>query len=270
MAVANNLSFTKAANELFITQSAVSQAISKLESQLNETLFVRERKNIYLTEKGKILKDHLSNGEKFFSSAYDHIKLESNKKKIGIACPDIYFSCFVLPYLKKYSAKHPKATYNVFGKSDYLLRISTIENNQNDFAIVEESEKNISSNIISKQFGTLNYRIIYNPEKFNLNNNMSIKDIFDNNHFLTQTLGTMPRIYLDTVLDQNFPKQFSEFYHVDALIDAVEAGIGIGFAPIEFLKNRNVNYLDVLQKKVDVYLIYKRHNENFIKDIFEI
>ena len=102
----------------------------------------------------------MSNGEIFFSSAYEKIKLEPNKKIIGIACPDIYFSCFVLPYLKKYSKKHPETTYNIFGKSDYLLRISTIENNQNDFAIVEESEKNISSNTISKPFGTLNYRII--------------------------------------------------------------------------------------------------------------
>lgn len=42
LAVAQNGSFTKAANGLFITQSAVSQAIAKLETILNTALFVRE------------------------------------------------------------------------------------------------------------------------------------------------------------------------------------------------------------------------------------
>lgn len=53
--VANRLSFTKAANELFITQPAVTKHIQELEKQFNNKLFVRRGNNIVLTEAGKAL-----------------------------------------------------------------------------------------------------------------------------------------------------------------------------------------------------------------------
>lgn len=34
---------------------------------------------------------------------------------------------------------------------------------------------------------------------------MPIEDIFENYHFLVQTLGTRPRSYLESVLDEKFP-----------------------------------------------------------------
>jgi DNA-binding transcriptional LysR family regulator len=53
--VAQRLSFTKAAAELFITQPAVTKHIKELEHQLNVQLFKRNGSNITLTTAGKIL-----------------------------------------------------------------------------------------------------------------------------------------------------------------------------------------------------------------------
>jgi len=53
--VAQRLSFTRAANELFITQPAVTKHIKELEQQLNVQLFKRNGNNITLTTAGKIL-----------------------------------------------------------------------------------------------------------------------------------------------------------------------------------------------------------------------
>ena len=52
---AKNLNFSKAAEELFVTQSSVSQAIKKLEKQMNVKLFHRTGKNISLTKEGDLL-----------------------------------------------------------------------------------------------------------------------------------------------------------------------------------------------------------------------
>src|SRR5262250_3958353 len=54
-AAARNLSFTKAAEELFITQSAVSRQIRALEDHLNVALFERRHRALVLTEPGRIL-----------------------------------------------------------------------------------------------------------------------------------------------------------------------------------------------------------------------
>src|SRR5437763_15213555 len=54
-AAARNLSFTKAAEELFITQSAVSRQISALEEHLSVALFERRHRALVLTEQGRIM-----------------------------------------------------------------------------------------------------------------------------------------------------------------------------------------------------------------------
>ncbi|QEC65743.1 LysR family transcriptional regulator [Mucilaginibacter ginsenosidivorans] len=63
--VAQRLSFTKAAGELFITQPAVTKHIRELEHQLNVQLFKRNGNNITLTTAGKIL---LQYAEKIFQT----------------------------------------------------------------------------------------------------------------------------------------------------------------------------------------------------------
>ena len=55
LAVAKHRSFTLAAEELFLTQSAVSQQIRALEALLGTPLFVRERGTVELTEAGTTL-----------------------------------------------------------------------------------------------------------------------------------------------------------------------------------------------------------------------
>ena len=53
--VARSLSFSEAASELFISQSAVSQSIKVLEKRLDITLFIRSTKRVSLTREGEIL-----------------------------------------------------------------------------------------------------------------------------------------------------------------------------------------------------------------------
>ena len=50
--VAENLSFSKAADELFISQPAVTNHIKALEGALEITLFERKGNKIYLTQAG--------------------------------------------------------------------------------------------------------------------------------------------------------------------------------------------------------------------------
>ncbi len=70
--VAQRLSFTKAAGELFITQPAVTKHIKELEQQLNVQLFKRNGNNINLTTAGKIL---LGYTEKIFQT-YTELETE--------------------------------------------------------------------------------------------------------------------------------------------------------------------------------------------------
>src|SRR5215510_9752667 len=58
VAVAENLSFTRAAEVLFMTQSGVSHQIARLEQRLETRLFDRQARAASLTRPGRILLDH--------------------------------------------------------------------------------------------------------------------------------------------------------------------------------------------------------------------
>src|SRR3954470_18881204 len=67
-AVAENLSFTRAADQLLLTQSAVSHQIAKLERSLGETLLKREGRHVTLTAVGQEL---LRQAHKVFATLQD-------------------------------------------------------------------------------------------------------------------------------------------------------------------------------------------------------
>ena len=56
--VAKNLSFTKASQELFVSQPAITKHIQELESTYQARLFDRQGSKISLTEAGKLLLEH--------------------------------------------------------------------------------------------------------------------------------------------------------------------------------------------------------------------
>ena len=58
---ASERSFSRAAGQLYISQSAVSQCISQLESDLQTQLFVRSRRGVYLTKAGELLYQKVKN-----------------------------------------------------------------------------------------------------------------------------------------------------------------------------------------------------------------
>jgi len=74
IAVAEYLSFTEAANHLFVAQSSLSRNVSNLEEELGLQLFIRTKKYVRLTPAGAILFDEFSKLEKQAEKAIDRAR----------------------------------------------------------------------------------------------------------------------------------------------------------------------------------------------------
>ena len=102
-------SFSIAAQRLYISQSAISQCIRQLESDLNAQLFVRTRKGVSLTNEGQLLFlkvesaiTSIEQGEK----QLDRLRhLEAGE--LRIAAGDTITTHFLLKYLEEYHATYP-------------------------------------------------------------------------------------------------------------------------------------------------------------------
>ncbi len=107
--VSQNKSFSKAALELYMTQSAVSQSISKLENELDIQLFYRTSKGVELTSVGNLLYEHVNSAIGIIDVAEGKL-LEFKQLKIGelrIGVGDTISRYFLLPYLEEFHFRYP-------------------------------------------------------------------------------------------------------------------------------------------------------------------
>ncbi|TCM61157.1 LysR family transcriptional regulator [Acinetobacter calcoaceticus] len=103
---AHELSFTKAAKHLNITQSAVSQQIRMLETRLGYALFIRQSRSLALTEKGSILFDSVS---KSFHDIHQTLKyLSLPNASLQINCLPSFALQWLMPRLSLFHLDQPR------------------------------------------------------------------------------------------------------------------------------------------------------------------
>ena len=101
-------SFTKAADDIYVSQSALSKSVKSLEQELNVTLIDRTSKSFNLTEEGRIL---YVEGEKllqYIDESQDEIieKIHRSRRRLRIGVPPVistvYFSQLLFRFIKQY------------------------------------------------------------------------------------------------------------------------------------------------------------------------
>ena len=127
-AVAKHMSFTKAAEELCITQSAVSHRIRCLEQELGFPLFHRLTRKIILTEEGKTLYGTLDASLKQIHEAIRNIQEAELQGDLVIACAPSIAGCWLLPLLSEFQREHPNISLHIRSGND-LISYENEENN---------------------------------------------------------------------------------------------------------------------------------------------
>ncbi|MBQ9162226.1 MAG: LysR family transcriptional regulator [Clostridia bacterium] len=118
-AVARLGSFSAAAEELFVTQPAVSQSIKLLEGRLETKLFVRGQRGATLTEAGQDLYAYVSEAIRLLENGENHINqlktLHHGLLRIGAS--DTLCNHYLLPYLKQFQEKYPHVKLRVTNRT---------------------------------------------------------------------------------------------------------------------------------------------------------
>ncbi len=112
-------SFSGAAKELFITQPAVSQAISHLEEQLKTTLFIRTKKGAVLTDEGKMLYEHIASALHLIAAGEEKLERMNNLQagELKISAGDTISHHYLLPYLERFHSLYPEIKIKVINRT---------------------------------------------------------------------------------------------------------------------------------------------------------
>ena len=107
--VAKNKSITGAANELMVSQPAVSKSIKVLERDLDTVLFNREKGGVSLTNAGELLFNKIKKSMDLIVSAEEDITSLNNMENgtINIGAGNTIMQRYLMPYIKKFHELYP-------------------------------------------------------------------------------------------------------------------------------------------------------------------
>jgi DNA-binding transcriptional LysR family regulator len=129
-AAARHLSFTHAAHELFITQSAVSRQIKALEERLGVVLFVRGARGIAMTEAGERLYRVVSAALAQVQEAIASLT-NTASRTVTLSCTLAFCSLWLIPRLSSFQKAHPGVEVRLSASNEVV----NLERSRIDLAI---------------------------------------------------------------------------------------------------------------------------------------
>lgn len=121
-AVSRHESFSEAAEELSLTQGAVSRQIAALEAQLNVTLFERNSRQVILTDAGRNYLQAIQPALTAIRAASLNIMSHMGNKTLNLALLPTFGTRWLIPKIPRFVAQYPDIILNFstrIGKVDF-------------------------------------------------------------------------------------------------------------------------------------------------------
>ena len=111
---ARHLSFTKAGEELYLTQSAVSRQIKELEDQLGVVLFQRRHRALALTEAGHQFYAAAAQALATMRAATERLRTQAGKRRpLTVTTTNSFASLWLIPRLAGFTREHPEVDVRI-------------------------------------------------------------------------------------------------------------------------------------------------------------
>lgn len=138
LAIVDTGSFTRAAERVNKTQSAVSMHIRRLEEQLGCTLFIKQGRGTRLSEEGEKLIDYARRIIQTEAGALAALSRKGLSGRVRLGMPDDYAEFFLADILTRFCRSHPLVEISVFCESSVNLDVQ-IRAGALDLAVVTET-----------------------------------------------------------------------------------------------------------------------------------
>ncbi|MEW7007003.1 MULTISPECIES: LysR substrate-binding domain-containing protein [unclassified Lentilitoribacter] len=147
IAIAETGSFTRAAEQVFKTQSAVSMQMRRLEERIGQPIFVKDGRINRLSDDGEKLLDYARKMLKLNDETINAFSGEQLEGSIRFGTPDDYADRFMPSIIAQFAQTHPNIELNVICEPSRELH-SRMDNNELDVALVTHGDVNYLSEVI--------------------------------------------------------------------------------------------------------------------------
>lgn len=225
------LSFSKAARELGVSQSAISQGIKQLESELGIPLFNRTTKSVTFTPEGKELFDTVAKALTILDNGVEQLQERAKQvfESLFLATTDTLCRHYLLPYFRRWKEADNDIALHITNRPSSDC-VDMILNKEAQLAIVTEFDGLRDNPLLTVTplsslqdvfLGGLSYKGL---------------ETFDQGRLLNEPIlalrrGTTSRKFFDQVTHGACRKPRFELDNFDLLVDLVELDMGVALVP---------------------------------------
>ncbi len=269
MAVAEELHFRKAADKLYISQPGLSRQIQQMEAILGASLFVRNKRNVELTEAGKYLYqeiqfifNHLAEIQKHIQLIHKGLEGEIRIGFLGSAMqkiiPDLLFSM---------NQNYPEIRSSLEEMSNYD-QLKAVLNHKLDLGFVRI--ENAPKNILMKPVCRDSFSLVL-PENHVLTSK-NFKHVAQVSHenFILFSIDYSSAYYYQIMSiceDKGFrPKVSHKAVDAQTIFKLVEMGLGVAIVPtsLQYGYDLKVKFLEIknIPQEAVLSAIWNKENRN--------
>jgi DNA-binding transcriptional LysR family regulator len=237
--LAEELSFVRAAQKLFISQPPLSRQIKELETEIGAQLFERNNKRVALTEAGKYYEKEMREVLKNI----DRINIQTKKindnqsGEFRIAYVSSTSSGDITSLIQFLSEQYPYVSFRLY-ELPTVKQIKALEEFKIDLGIVRAPL--YSPEIVTQFWFKDSFSLVFNKNVYPIQSEQEIEDlnettfVFFNKEYAPQ--------YYDNLLEvcAHFgfiPKVVHESNNISAIIQLVKNGLGVSIVPSAILKS---------------------------------
>ena len=253
--VAKTLSFSAAAHQLFISQSAVSQSIKQLEEKLNTKLFIRHTKQVHLTQEGDMLMKHIEQAYNLIKTGERSIQeihsLQQGEVRIGAS--DTTCKYFLLHFIQKFHLRYPQVRIQIINRPSPVC-IELLRNGSVDISVINMPQQCSHKNIRMEPLREIQDVFIVGKGYQHLTKQpLSLKELSQYPLLLLEKNSTT-RNFFDELMERYGVAITPEIElgSMDLIVDLVKIGLGFSFVMKEVVENHllqnDIFILDILEE----------------------
>jgi len=256
LTLAQELSFVKAAEKLFISQPPLSRQIKELEQELDTRLFNRNNKRVELTEAGKYFEKEV---KQLFMSL-DKIVLKTQKigkntsGEFRIAYISSTFSGDLVDLLRFLSDKYPYVTFRLYEVTT-AKQVLALEQGKLDMGIVRAplSSPKLKTHLWFRD----SYSVVFNNKQLTIDSEDDLGKLKDET-FVFFNKDYAPNYYaslLEICSIYGFvPQVVHESNNIASIIQLVINGLGVSIVPSNLSKSFTSTEISFIElKKIDLF-----------------
>lgn len=239
ISVAKLKSFSKAANNIFLSQPTISSHISSLEKDLNVQLFDRTSKEVNLTPAGKSFLEYAIDIINIRNNAITHISCFNKNVcgKLSLLASTTACNSVVPKLILQFNSTYPETTFNVkeLSSGNIVKNILSFDNEIGIIGTYIEDDRIKSYKLLDDELVVLSSKSLNFPDVIDINTLKQQKFIMREKSSATRT--TIETEFKKHNINLNSLNVMCEVNNIDTLIQFVNTGMGISIVSRKIFEN---------------------------------